>query len=288
MWLPWNIAAIAGLVLGAIVPVLPKADRGWRLGLRALVRELALMFGLYALWQRAAELSVMKLDGALGRGRAIWHFERAVGMGIERWLNVHAFAHSWLIQACNAYYAIVHVPALGVFLVWMWFRHRDRYGRWRNTLALTTGVCLAIQYIPVAPPRLLHDLGFIDTANKLHQSVYGQFGAGASDQLSAMPSVHVAWAVLIATAVFTTSRSKWRWLAVAHAVITVLVISATANHWLLDGVVAVGIMVAMMGLQQLGRRAWRAWRAADDRAPAPVVVDDALARLGAGPEAEAT
>ena len=53
------------------------------------------------------------------------------------------------------------------FLVWLFFRHRDRYPRIRNVLALTTLTCLLIQLIPVAPPRLvpgLHIVGALTRA----------------------------------------------------------------------------------------------------------------------------
>ena len=43
-------------------------------------------------------------------------------------------------------------------------------------------------------------------------------GTPGPDQLSAMPSVHVAWAVLVALGVILFSTSRWRWLILAHPV----------------------------------------------------------------------
>ena len=118
-----------------------------------------------------------------------------------------------------------------MFLVWLFVRHRDRYPSVRTTLAWTTLVCLLIQLVPVAPPRLLPS--FVDTATTYGQSVYS-LGL-APDQLSAMPSVHVAWAVLVGWAVVRISTSPWRWWVLAHPVLTVFVVVATANHFWLDG-----------------------------------------------------
>ncbi len=60
--------------------------------------------------------------------------------------------------------------------------------------------------------------GFVDTAAAYGQSVYGDPGASVlANQYAALPSLHVGWAVLVALAVTSATRSRWRWLAVAHA-----------------------------------------------------------------------
>jgi hypothetical protein len=147
-------------------------------------------------------------------------------------------SHPLLAQACNLFYATLHTGALIAVLIWLFIRHRDRYREVRSSIILVTLVCLLIQLVPVAPPRLLP--GFIDTAARYGQSVYR--GVAAGDQLAAMPSVHVAWAVLIALAVVRISSSRWRWLVLAHPLVTCFVIVATANHFWLDGVVAIVVL----------------------------------------------
>ena len=104
------------------------------------------------------------------------------------------------------------------------------------------------------------DEGFVDTALLYGQSVYGPFGSGIADQLSALPSVHVGWALLIAFVVITVSTSRWRWLIVAHPVVTILVVVATANHFWADGIAAALILGgAVAGATALeGRRRRRA------------------------------
>jgi uncharacterized membrane protein len=254
MWLSWQAAAVVAIVLGAL-GVLTRPDRpGWR-GAAAVAREAALVFGLYGLWQLAGTLSVMHLDGAMGRGRWLWSAERFLPLPRELTVQRWALPHPLVVQASNVYYLAVHGPALIAFLLWLFFRHRERYARWRNTIAITTGVCLALQLIPVAPPRLLPGIGFIDTGHLYHQSVYTSIGSGMADQLSAMPSVHVAWAVLIALAVIRTSSSRHRWWVLAHPIATAIAVTVTANHFYLDGVVAVAIMVLAMQLQRVVRTA---------------------------------
>jgi hypothetical protein len=131
----------------------------------------------------------------------------------------------------------------------MFLRHRDRYAFWRTTIVLLTASCLLVQLLPVAPPRLLPEFGFVDTAAEYGQSVYTALSAVGPDQLSAMPSVHVGWAVLVAIAAWTLTTSRWRWLGVGHAVATVFVVVATANHFWLDGIVATALLGFVLVLQ---------------------------------------
>jgi hypothetical protein len=70
-----------------------------------------------------------------------------------------------------------------------------------------------------------------------------------------MPSVHVAWSVLVAWAVITRSRSRWRWLILLHPFVTVFVVVATGNHYWADGIVAVAVDALVIGVLSLvGRR----------------------------------
>ena len=228
---------LVALALGLYLLKRPWADR-----LFPVARESGVIAGLYAVWQLAGELSVSGTSGAYSKARWIVRVERDWHLPSEAWVQRGIDNHPLIVQACNIYYATMHFGALFVFLPWLFLRHRASYGRIRTTLATTTLVCLLIELIPVAPPRLLP--GFVDTAAKYGQSVYDQNVVPAADQLSAMPSVHVAWAVLIAWAVITISTGRWRWLVLVHPILTIYVIAATANHFWLDGVAAVLVLIA--------------------------------------------
>ena len=83
-------------------------------------------------------------------------------------------------------------------------------------------------------PSPAPELGFVDTAHTYGQSVYAAtLGPDSFNQLSAMPSVHVGWAVLIGWFAWRVGTGRWRWIAVAHAVLTIVVVTITANHWIL-------------------------------------------------------
>jgi PAP2 superfamily len=223
-------------------------------GAGRFTRETALVVALFALWQFAGSHSVMGPDGALGRARWLWHAERVMHLPSEAWLQHLILPYPYLVQAFNLYYDILHFPVLIACLIWLFVWHRERYGSFRTTLVAFTGICLVIQFIPVAPPRILPGIGMVDTAAIYGQSVYSSTAAFQADELSAMPSVHVGWAILVAIAVITVSRSRWRWLAILYPVLTSIAVVVTANHFWLDGIVAGVILAMVLPMQVAARR----------------------------------
>ena len=242
MLVPWTWAAGAAGILLAVGVALRL--RRWAPKRSDLAVETSIVLGLYALWQEGGSLAVNHVDGAVAHARWVWHAERIARLPSEVDVQRLVLPHPLLVQGLNGFYDIVHVPALIGFLLWLYFRHRAEYGRWRTVGAVLTGACLLIQTIPVAPPRLVPGLGFVDTAMRYKESVYAPGGIGDATQLAAMPSVHVAWAVFIAVAVISVGKSRWRWVVLAHPTMTVFAVVATANHWWLDGIVAAALLPA--------------------------------------------
>ncbi len=242
MWLAWNTAAIIAAALAVVSVSLRLFGRRALVVIADVAKEVAVILGLYAVWQKAGDVAVTKITGAVAHGRWIWHVERLAHLPSEVSVQRLVLPHRALVEGLNIFYAVVHVPALIIFLIWLYFRHRPEYPHWRNVGAVLTGMSLLIQAIPVAPTRLLPQYGFVDTAVKYGQSVYGPHGISIAPQLAAMPSVHVAWSLFIARAVLGTSTSRWRGLIVLHPVATTFAVVATAKHWWLDGIVAAALL----------------------------------------------
>jgi hypothetical protein len=251
--LSWQQSAVVAAVLVSASVVL-RSPRWPRLaGTAAFAREAGLLVGLFGLWQLAGSFSVIGPGGALGRARWIWHFERAIGLPSEAAIQRVFLPHPLLVQFFNLYYDTLHFTVLLVTLAWLFVWHRDRYRQVRTTLVAFTAACLLVQLIPVAPPRMLPGTGLVDTGVLYHQSVYATVAGFQPDQLSAMPSVHVGWALLVAVAVISTARSGWRWLAAGYPVMTVLAVIVTANHFWLDGIVAAALLVIVLCVQHAVR-----------------------------------
>ena len=242
-WIPPDVAVEAGAVMGAAGLVGARVStRRWLTGVAAFARELAIVLALYAMWRWIGTISVVKVDGAVRAGTNIWNFERAIHLPSERSLQQLFLKSKTLIQACNVYYASVHIPSMLIFLPWLYFWNRAYYPSVRNVVALTTLFCLAIQLIPVAPPRLVPALHVADTPALFGQTVYPSFGKSGPAQLSAMPSVHVAWSVIIGVTIVLVTTWRFRWIFLAHPIVTMTVVVVTGNHYWMDGIVAVMVL----------------------------------------------
>jgi hypothetical protein len=274
MWLEWQPAALLACIFAGLVVALRPHGHRWAIIVAAFAQELAVMFTLYGIWRLANHLSLMQVDGAIWRGRWLWDVERAWHLPSEVTIQQMVLPHPLLMQFANIYYAVAHVPAVIIFLVWLFVRHRQRYPWNRNVLALVTLTCLLIQLIPVAPPRLIPELGLVDAPLLYHQSVYGAIGTGIAAQLSAMPSVHVAWALLVGVGVVLVSHSRWRWLVLAHPILTCWAVVATGNHYWVDGIAAAVLLALAMWAQRwhpvLAVRDW-VWRPGREVSAEPVL-----------------
>ena len=168
--------------------------------------------------------------------------------------------HPLIVQALNLYYAGLHFVVVIGCLIWVYVWHRRQYPQVRTTLVLFTAAALLVQFVPVAPPRMLPGDGMIDTALRYGQSVYGSVAGFNADQLSAMPSVHVGWSLLAALVIVEVSRSRWRWLALAYPLLTMLAVVVTANHYWLDGIAAALLLALALVVQRASRALYRRLR----------------------------
>jgi hypothetical protein len=234
------------VMLVAFALTRPSRQR-WARFTSAASLEIAIVCALFALWQVANRLTRGHTTGGLQRGQDIWRLERWLHLPSEASVQHLILGHPLWVRATNYYYDTAHLTVMFCFLIWLWLRHRDRYPEVRNTLALLTGMCLLIQMVAVAPPRLIGGTGLIDTAAAYGQSVYPLIG-NIADQYAAMPSIHVGWAMLVSFAVVRSSTSRLRWLAAAYGPLTFFAVVATANHYWLDGLVAMVLLAIAAGI----------------------------------------
>jgi hypothetical protein len=222
-----------------------------------LWREVAIGLVIFAIYSVVAGLDWDGRTAAADRhGRRVFALEQLLHLDIEPALNRWLAPHHLLRVAFNYEYAVTYVASALILLAWLYVRRPATY-RWARTsfvvLNLAALVCFASY--PVAPPRLLPDLGFVDTVRSGHTwGSWGSSAVGHANQLAAMPSLHIAWAVWVTVVLAAVSGAHWvQVLSGLHVLLTALVIMATANHYLLDAVggsLLVWLAVSLLGVFQ--------------------------------------
>ncbi|WSI74165.1 phosphatase PAP2 family protein [Streptomyces sp. NBC_01335] len=210
-----------------------------------LVRELLLVVGLFLVYKLGRQAANGHVDEAFRNAGHVWNFERALGLPGEGDVQGALLHSESLIHLANTYYAVVHFPATVLFLVWLYWRHPHHYVWSRRILAALTGAALALHLLfPLAPPRMLAAAGLVDTGQVYGPTVYGATPTTdtMANQFAAMPSLHFGWALMVAIGLVAAGRSRWRWLWLAHPLVTLLVIVGTANHYWLDSLVVTALL----------------------------------------------
>ena len=202
-------------------------------------REFAIGLGVYAAYLAVRQVKLRRgaraaADRNAGRVVAL---EERLAIHVEPALQRALLPRRRLVAVLNVAYVTLNV-ALTVGWLMTLFRRRDpAFHRLRRAAVLTTlGAQPVFVLFPLAPPRTQD--GFVDTI----ESVSGLdldrgLVAELYDPIAAMPSIHVAFAVVTAAGLRDAGRSPWtRRLAPGYPPAVALVVFATANHYVLDAV----------------------------------------------------
>ncbi len=201
-------------------------------------------------------LAPLRLHLAVGHAQDVLKAEQWLHLDPELSLDRWLAGHHTLGLILSDYYDNAHfVVTLGL-LGWLWWRWADLYRPLRNSLVVVNLLGFAVFWLyPVAPPRMLK--GFTDVVASTH--AFGGWHSGAlashANQVAAMPSLHMAWAVWCTVALWQLSQRRWvRGLAVAYPCVTALAVLATGNHFVLDLVGGLVVMAIAVAIVQVASR----------------------------------
>ncbi len=223
-------------------------------------------------------LAPLRLHAALGNAQDVLSLEQSLRIDPERALDRWLAGHQTLGLLVSDYYDNAHfVVTLGL-LGFLWWRRADIYRPLRNSLVLVNVLAFVVFWrFPVAPPRMLP--GFVDVVASTHAIGSWHSGALASqaNQLAAMPSLHIAWAVWCTAVAWRISTRAWvRALAVLYPFMTAFAVLATGNHFVLDvlgGLATIAVSLLIVRLLE-GRMRWRG-AGIERRQPHPAGFDPA-------------
>jgi membrane-associated phospholipid phosphatase len=220
-----------------------RLSTGWR-------RQLALFGAAYVVYNLARWVFAGDLAPAREHARWIVDLERDAGVAIEGSVQrgLDSGVASWLLS--NVYLAAQFVVVPGA-LIWFYRRRPQVYRSLRNTLLATWLIAVPIFALyPVAPPRLA-DMGIADTVSQQAGVELTGRSTIFYNQLAAVPSLHVGFAVAVGVAFAVALRRRWaKVLALLWGPLVSLSVVATGNHYLFD--IAAGLVVTAAGFA-----AWR-------------------------------
>jgi membrane-associated phospholipid phosphatase len=208
-----------------------------------LLRNVGLVSAVWIAYSVVRNISAESQIRAITNARSILDIQDRLGLTFEADLQA-LIGSAAIFKAANLYY-LVHFPLTILVLMVTFAASRDSaYVRLRNSLIIVTGIAVLVHLTyPLAPPRMLP--GFIDTGLLYGPYPYAMPGSEAANQFAAMPSMHVAWAVIVGLTIRSMAQNhKASLFAATHIVLTVFTVLLTAHHYTVD--VVAGLALAIL------------------------------------------
>jgi hypothetical protein len=244
---------------------LPKPSTRTRIRPRWWV-ELSIVALGYTLYSVTRMLMPHRTGAALSHAVRLFDVERAWHLAPEVALNALVSSHRALAIALDYHYATLHYIVTPAVLIWLVVSRPDRYRHARRILVVATVIGLIGFWLaPVAPPRMLDTDGFVDTMARF--AMYGWWShdasaprglGGLTNEYAAMPSLHVAWALWCGWQVTAYARHRWvRIAGVIYPITTVFAVLGTGNHFFLDVVGGILVLLLAMAVVNYGEKVGR-------------------------------
>ena len=234
-------------------------------GIDAL-RQLLLFAAAYYAYRLVRGLVDGRAVAAFENARALVDIERALGTFFEPGLQAWAQGEAWIVTAANWMYVNSHFVVTTTFLIWLYTARNHAFYYVRNMFMVAMGLAL-VGYVafPTAPPRFLPEWGFTDTVAAFVGDAASQSANVFYNPFAAVPSMHVAFALMIAIpAVKLVRHGAFKVLWAIYPAVVTFVVVVTANHFWVDAalgalVAAAAASAASHALARARPEAW-AWR----------------------------
>src|SRR3954451_14928997 len=239
-----------------------------------LARQWLLFGGAYYLYRLVRGLVDGHANVAYQQARDIVDLERGVHLFIEQDIQQWAIQNPFFIHVADWMYVNSHFLVTMTFLIWLYVARNHAYYFVRNMFMVAMGLAL-VGYIafPTAPPRFLPEWGFQDTVADFFGNAASQTAGVLYNPYAAMPSMHVAFALMIAVPAFQLVRHRWlKALWLFYPLLVSFVVISTGNHFWFDGAVGAAVaacsaLIAKAAFARVRPEAW-AWRTAPAEAGA--------------------
>jgi membrane-associated phospholipid phosphatase len=225
----------------------PRSTSALRLPFSPRARaQIGLFLLAYAVYTVARFFTIGDLPSAKDHADWIVSLEQSTGTGVEASVQ-QALTGTWAIWVLNHLYLIAQLGVLPGALIFLYRRSEHLYAALRNTILATWLISVPVYGLfPVAPPRLA-DVGLVDTiTTQTGFAMDSNFTTSFYNELAAVPSLHVGFAVAIGFAVAAAVKNPIvKFLALMWGPVIGLAVVATGNHYVFD--IVAGLVASAMG-----------------------------------------
>jgi hypothetical protein len=225
----------------------PRSTSALRLPFSPRARaQIGLFLLAYAVYTVARFFTIGDLPSAKDHADWIVNLEQSTGTGIEASVQ-QALSGTWVIWILNHLYLIAQLGVLPGALIFLYRRSEHLYAALRNTILATWLLSVPVYGLfPVAPPRLA-DVGLVDTiSTQTGFAMDSNLTTSFYNELAAVPSLHVGFAVAIGFAVAAAVKNPVvKFLALMWGPVIGLAVVATGNHYVFD--IVAGVVASAMG-----------------------------------------
>ncbi len=219
--------------------------------------ELALVGGAYLVYMYARSLVLSDfVSTALANANIIISLERELGFFWEpEWQAWALSSAKHMVIFFNWVYIVTFWPVLIITGVILYVVNRQRYLYYRNIVLLSfIFALLGFTLFPLAPPRMIAD-HFVDTIKAFGPAFYASRAmASFYNPYAAMPSLHFSWTLMFGV-LFLRMPNKWiKVMGVLYPTMTLLAITITANHYIMDAMAGALLVIAAFLTMELGFR----------------------------------
>jgi PAP2 superfamily protein len=208
--------------------------------------QLGIFLVAYLVYSAARWLTVGDLGVATANAHWILDLEHRLGLADEASIQ-SSLTGTWMLWLLNHLYLAAQLVVLPGALVFLYRRSRPIYARLRNTILATWLLSVPVYAaFPVAPPRLA-GVGMVDTITaQTGVALDSSLTTSFYNELAAVPSLHVGFAVAIGVALAAALRQPLlRFVALLWGPVIALAVMATGNHFVFD--IAAGVVAAGAG-----------------------------------------
>jgi hypothetical protein len=217
-----------------------------------VLRQVSLFLAAYFAYSFARGLAEGRATAAFQHARELISIERTLHLFVEPSVQAWASGSHFVMVSASWLYVNAQGSVTIAVLLYLYLRHNSNFYFVRNMFMIAMALAL-VGYVafPTAPPRFMPEWGFIDTVSDFTPVPRTSTSMNALfNPYAAVPSMHVAFAIMIGWSLARLSRhSATRVLWALYPFLMTFVIVVTANHFIAD---------ALLGALTAGASAWGA------------------------------